>query len=1056
MNLIHSLYGETIPEKTEVKRSTTTADKDAGFAAHIAKEGGKTDISVSVSEGAVGNVEEELCYGDVSKEKKETEETTGEDEKDLEETTGRLSEEDYKELEREGLQAGEMTATELDRAIERIHLGRELKLAQMEHRTEVRAEEREEALSIAKRALHGNPAADFIAEKLIKMGVRVTESNVQKVYEAVEFAGNVSDMTESMQYYLVKFSKEPTIENVYMAKYSAGNVKATPVSDQVWDKLAVSARQVIVKSGLELDEESLGNARWLTERGLAVNGENLARMQQFNDVRKRTPQEVAELAATAIVEGKQPIKASLTAYTLADAEELVGRIGTYTPETVERAYVKKAGDKAEAIQGQNGVPERETLRSAMSQAAKEDLTLDELSLAQDLLESDRELRPAEQAVRDNFTGFSMDFDINVVRSKRRLEEIRLKMTAESAVRLERQGIRLDTSGLSKMVDGLRAIESNYYRCCTEGTPIAGNRAMEDMFRKTMQSLNTLSQSPSYTLGVTFENRSNITLSQLANEGASLGNRMQRAGESYEMLGTKPQAALGDSIRSAFSQNESLLRGIGMETTPENLRAVRILAYNSIELNRENLESVKAYDRRVSNLIDGMHPAAALRLIREGINPLNETVDALAERVEEIRREDNLEGNAEKFARYLFKVERAGEITPEEKTAYIGMFRLFNQLEQTDGAAIGAVMDSGKELTLGNLLSAMRTAKSGGVDLTAKDGLGKLAASIPNPFRIDSQILSGIKIPGKLADISINEGYETYRENTERTAAETAQEIKQLQTAAATAEQAPEFLKGLGLVVTANNVEAAKEFLSGSGEMYHTLGSLLKKYKPSEKSTEDTGETEELLLAGGATDTESLFDVRVADGFYRNLKKAVRNLEDEMTGIGEPEAVDVKALKQIKMGVKLRGECAGKECFDFPVETKDGVKSMRVTLDTAGSAGESGKASVKIPLVKLGNVQADLHIEDNQIFCYVSSDSREGTELLEHSKRELTERFLDLGVTDAFVYSGSVGESGYSVERIPGIDTEGDVTEPQDGQADTAQLLAASKAVFVHMMQLERM
>ena len=177
----------------------------------------------------------------------------------------------------------------------------------------------------------------------------------------------------------------------------------------------------------------------------------------------------------------------------------------------------------------------------------------------------------------------------------------------------------------------------------------------------------------------------------------------------------------------------------------------------------------------------------------------------------------------------------------------------------------------------------------------------------------------------------------------------------------------------------------------------------------------------------------------------------------MQNAGEPTSVDLKALKQIKMGVKLRGECAGKECFDFPVETAEGIKSMRVTLQTDSEATEGGKASVKIPLVKLGHVQADLQIEDNQIFCFVSSDSREGTELLEHSKRELTIRLLDLGVSDAMVYCGADARMGeYTVNRIPGIDKEGDVTEPQMGEKpDTAQLLAASKAVFVHIMEIER-
>lgn len=1061
MNGIHSLFGEAAPEKAaELQRSSTTAGKDASavFATHTAKEGGHTDITVSVSEGAVGNVEEEICYGDVSKNHPEEEpETIQEEEKTLEESAGQLTGDDYDALRAEGITVEELTATQLARAIERIRLGRELKAENLEGQKAKLVEKREAMIAVAKKALKGNPAAEYIAEKLMDAGMPVTDATVHKVYQAVEFAGNVAGMSESIQYYMVKFGKEPTIENVYMAQYSAGNVKATPVSDKIWERLVKSANQVCVNADLPITEENLGNARWLTEHGLPITPENLLQMQQLNDVKMRTPEEVAELAAAALSDGKPAIAANLTRLTRAEVGERVDRLKGFTQDTVEQAYVKKAAGKLAGMQPEGAAPTREALGQAMRQAAGEDVTFHELAFAEE--ERRDNVRPSslEQAVLAEVSGFSMDFDISVVRAKRRLEEIRLKMTTESAYRLERQGIRIDTSGLAKVVDGLRVLENNYYRFCTDEAGITGNRSMEEMFRRTMQNIDNLSKSPSYTLGVTFENRADVTLEALANAGVGLGSRMQRAGESYDMLGTRPQAGYGDSIQNAFAGNAELLKSMGMEATPENLRAVRILAYNSIELTAANMDAVKEYDAKVTGLIENMHPAAALRLIREGINPLTESVDALARRVEEIRVEDGLAQETDKFARYLFKMERTEGVTPEEKTAYIGMYRLFNQLEKTDGAAIGAVMDSGKELTLGNLLSAMRTAKMGGIDVTADEAMGKVREMLPNSNKIDAQILSGIKIPGKIADISVSDGYGMYKENTEPTVMDTEEALQQLRMTAQTAEQAPDFLQGLGLVVTANNVEAAKEFLAGTGEMYGKLGNLLKRFRKEDAVKEAENETDAILLAGGADSTESLFDVRVADGFYRNLKKAVRNLEDDIHTDGEPTSMDLKALKQIKMGVKLRGECAGKECFDFPVETAEGVKSMRVTLQTESGADEGGRASVKIPLVRLGNVQADLQIENDQIFCFVSSDSREGTELLEHSKRELTERLLDLGVTDAMVYCTAGARSdAYTVNRIPGIDKEGDVTEPQTGdKPDTAQLLAASKAVFVHIMEIER-
>ena len=430
MNGIQSLFGGMNPEKEkEVQRSATAAGKDftAAFATQTVKDGGKTDITVSVSEGAVGNVEEEICYGDVSKNHPEEHpETIQEEEKTLEESVEQLTAEDYDALRAEGVTVEELTATQLTRAIERIRLGRELKAENLEGQKAKLAEKREAVIAVAKKALKGNPAAEYIAEKLLAAGMPVTEATVSKVYQAVEFAGNLSGMSESVQYYLVKFGKEPTVENVYMAQYSAGNVKSTPVSEKVWQDLTKSVNQVCVNADLPIDEENLGNARWLTEHGLPLTPENLLRMNELSDVKLRTPEEVAELAVTAMLDGKQPIHANLTLLTRAEVGERVERMKGFTPDTVERAYVKKAAEKVQEFAPGQTAPNEAVLSRAMQQAAREDVTFNELAFAEDELRSDSRPSTLEQAVLAEVSGFSMDFDISVVRAKRRLEEIRLK------------------------------------------------------------------------------------------------------------------------------------------------------------------------------------------------------------------------------------------------------------------------------------------------------------------------------------------------------------------------------------------------------------------------------------------------------------------------------------------------------------------------------------------------------------------------------------------------------------------------------------------------------
>ena len=61
-------------------------------------------------------------------------------------------------------------------------------------------------------------------------------------------------------------------------------------------------------------------------------------------------------------------------------------------------------------------------------------------------------------------------------------------------------------------------------------------------------------------------------------------------------------------------------------------------------------------------------------------------------------------DTERFSQFLWKLERNKEISEEERRSFIGVYRLLHQVEKSDGAAIGAVLNQGADLTLKNLLS----------------------------------------------------------------------------------------------------------------------------------------------------------------------------------------------------------------------------------------------------------------------------------------------------------------------------------------------------------------
>ena len=95
------------------------------------------------------------------------------------------------------------------------------------------------------------------------------------------------------------------------------------------------------------------------------------------------------------------------------------------------------------------------------------------------------------------------------------------------------------------------------------------------------------------------------------------------------------------------------------------------------------------------------------------------MDTLNKQAEAIRLESP-EADNERFSEYLWKLEHNNEISPEERESYIGIYRLMNQVEKTDGAAIGALIAQGGELTMRNLLTAVRSSKKSGMDYTVDD------------------------------------------------------------------------------------------------------------------------------------------------------------------------------------------------------------------------------------------------------------------------------------------------------------------------------------------------
>ena len=133
----------------------------------------------------------------------------------------------------------------------------------------------------------------------------------------------------------------------------------------------------------------------------------------------------------------------------------------------------------------------------------------------------------------------------------------------------------------------------------------------------------------------------------------------------------------------------------------------------------------------------LKPATVAGLIKSGINPLDLDMKELLNRAKEIN-EKVLPGD-EKYSRYLYNLEKSGEVSETEREAYIGIYRLLNQIEKGDDVAVGSVSLTNQSLTLRNMLSAVRSRKLGSFNEKVDETFGELTKVLGGEGRIDNQI-----------------------------------------------------------------------------------------------------------------------------------------------------------------------------------------------------------------------------------------------------------------------------------------------------------------------------
>ena len=975
-----------------------------------------------------------------------------------------------------------------------------------------------------------NELVGKLSDALQESDMPVTEENIAELVSAVMEASGIGELSDDAVKYLVVNGKAPTIENIYKAQYSStesirqsqgyysegqgsyGKYYAKKADSINWSNLEGRIDSVVKEAGLDTDagtkEQAAANAKWLVESGIELNADNLNKVTELRNLPlPMSRDDIAAMCVTAMENGKAPSEADMRGErsVAEQAHEIAEQAGRISDEAVHA--VAESGKEMNI----------KNLAQAQEQIEKQQTDAPQSESGQvgsaDMAGTERATDTANEYDTDTAAGGANAEALKEVQARRQLEEIRLMMTEEANRHLLKAGISIDTTELSKLVDALRAAEERINAVLFQGESAEENAERALLYEETLTRTKELSGMPAAVIGKILSKFSQSTLLHIHEAGRALQNQLenqlnqqgnknagqnpeqqQKASAAYETLMTEPRRDLGDRISKAFGNIDDILTDLGLETSESNKRAVRILGYNRMEINEDNINAVKEADSQVTGVISRMTPATTLQMIREQKNPLEMTMEELEAYLDS--KDADPARDAEKYAKFLQRLDRTHNISAEEREAYIGIYRMFRQIEKSDGAVIGSLVASGAQMNFKNMLSAVRTAADKNMDVRVDDGFGGLEQLITKGKAIDTQINAGYhqssdhqsdrndadaaaqeqyyaRLSGEIndelagrtdfsqirsTDITDETTIEAFADTVktaratndgEQVRQEKAESLKSFQRDMHEVEQIDEqiinALIDYGQNINVDNIQAASTLIFERGFLFrqiingNTEGS--DDDDPETADATDSEQTDSGLLALGDSFVENLTDAGRAGVSYKEIISEANKAVEQMlyTGSADNAKIDVKAAKVLYKGLSLAGNLAREENYEIPMNIKGEITS--VNLKIYHNASQTGKVAVTLDTENLGKVAAEFDVTRDRVSGMIVYENRAGkAELarLEEAVRQELGRAGDRKTGISLVHAKSVDLNKFGQDR--------DAKSTADAaKASTSELYQTAKA-----------
>lgn len=786
--------------------------------------------------------------------------------------------------------------------------------------------------------------------------------DVEQIEAALNKGLSLSGLSEEAKLYIVSNNVKPTIDGISEAQNLCGIMtgKTNPLSEEAFEGLRPQIENVISKAGLAVNNETIQNARLLIENQIPLTHENIIYLSKLDELDlSQMSSRKNELLDKIIDNVKLGNPAGNTL--LIDSGTLTEEVTTAI-KTLEKTTFEDVRDV---------VKSGETFTIANLKLSIEG----RLNYGKGALSAQISAQISAQTTTQ--TSAQPGAQANVDNAYKLMVQARILLTAQAGAYLHKNNVSLMATPVSELVE-----ELNHYDRAVLGEEIADSETYEEV-NSVRMALDTIKYAPDTLFANVLKESSllgMVSLSQLSDMGHNLNRQYKRAEMTYEAVGTEVRKDLGDSLRKAVDNSvDTFVKELELEGSKADKDAIRILAANGLEINKENVDKIKNSYEIVNNLIENMKPETVFKMIKDGVNPMECSIEELNEYLTAMN-DTASKDNDEKFSRFLFKLDRTNGIDEGQRKKFIAIYQMMNIFRKDAGASVGALIKQGADITMSNLMTAYNSRKHYDFDKTVSDetGMAEVSGEVNYYTALFAQngrfctpnTLKNVDNSTGIDTMSVENFVEELRDNYDLLEeAKVYEEYLKAQVAAAEADSfVLRELKRAEADVTVNNIQAVKQMLE-SGQFPVIKGGK------GGKNTADYSR-EAIDRIGDEKALKQIFD-EMEDDVKQELQEAV-SLAGDLDSHLDLNYEELLDLRIRNNQITYINNLAARHDYRIPYISENGDAGM-INLTLVTDSEERGRVSVKLSDTEFGEMSIELKTNASSMNMFVVSEKELGKE-----------------------------------------------------------------------------